>query len=74
MSSQPSAHCFLEHAMKTRTARLLIGAEGGLSSDEIDLAQAHQFVPFHLGNYVLRVETAVAAGASIFRWLTAEGS
>ena len=37
---------------------LLIGAEGGLSEQEIQLAMARQFVAWQLGERVLRTETA----------------
>ncbi|OOS06315.1 16S rRNA (uracil1498-N3)-methyltransferase [Moraxella cuniculi DSM 21768] len=37
---------------------LLIGAEGGLSPDEISLAIQHGFVPWTLGERILRTETA----------------
>jgi 16S rRNA (uracil1498-N3)-methyltransferase len=37
---------------------LLIGAEGGLTADEIHLATTHQFIPIRLGNRILRTETA----------------
>jgi 16S rRNA (uracil1498-N3)-methyltransferase len=37
---------------------LLIGAEGGLTEDEINLATTHQFIPIRLGNRILRTETA----------------
>lgn len=45
---------------------LLIGAEGGLTDDEIAQAQQHGFVAWCLGERILRTETApVAALASI---------
>ena len=37
---------------------LLIGAEGGLSSEECIQAEAVDFVPWQIGNRVLRTETA----------------
>jgi len=40
---------------------LLIGCEGGLTADEIDLAAAHHFVPVRLGSRILRTETAALA-------------
>ncbi|TKB48630.1 16S rRNA (uracil(1498)-N(3))-methyltransferase [Ferrimonas sediminicola] len=39
-------------------ARLLIGPEGGLSSEEIEAASQHQFIDILLGPRVLRTETA----------------
>lgn len=40
---------------------LLIGAEGGLTEDEISLAALQGFIPVRLGNRVLRTETAALA-------------
>ncbi|UTO05734.1 16S rRNA (uracil(1498)-N(3))-methyltransferase [Moraxella sp. FZLJ2107] len=40
------------------TIALLIGAEGGLSPTEIDFAIEHGFVPWTIGERVLRTETA----------------
>jgi 16S rRNA (uracil1498-N3)-methyltransferase len=48
------------------TAALLVGPEGGLSKDEIDLALNQGFKPLQLGPRVLRTETApVAALAAL---------
>ncbi len=44
---------------------LLIGPEGGLSSEEIHLARDHGFVGSRLGPRILRVETAVVAALSV---------
>lgn len=38
--------------------QLLIGAEGGLSDDEINLAKQNGFLPWQIGARVLRTETA----------------
>ncbi len=46
---------------------LLIGPEGGLTQDEIDLACANDFAPLALGPRVLRTETAPIAAISIFQ-------
>ena len=43
---------------------LLIGAEGGLSPREIDLAIHHGFVPWRIGERVLRTETAPVVALS----------
>ncbi len=40
---------------------LLIGAEGGLTNDEIDLASTQGFKPILLGKRILRTETAALA-------------
>lgn len=44
--------------------QLLIGAEGGLTEDEIELATTHQFIPIRLGNRILRTETAALTAIS----------
>lgn len=44
--------------------QLLIGAEGGLTEDEINLAITHQFIPIRLGNRILRTETAALTAIS----------
>ncbi len=67
------AHC--EEAVKqplhelqpADDAILLIGPEGDFSPAEIELAQAHQFIPVSLGNTRLRTETAGVAGAVLLR-------
>lgn len=50
--------------------QLLIGAEGGLTEDEIELASKHQFIPIRLGNRILRTETAALSAISSIqtRW------
>lgn len=50
--------------------QLLIGAEGGLTEDEISLATTHQFTPIRLGNRILRTETAALTAISSLqtRW------
>jgi len=40
---------------------LLIGCEGGLTDDEVDLAASQGFIPVQLGKRVLRTETAALA-------------
>jgi len=44
---------------------LLIGPEGGFSLDEIKLAEQHDFLGVHLGNRVLRTETAPIVALTI---------
>lgn len=48
---------------------LLIGAEGGLSQDEIELASAHGFQSTVLGPRILRTETAALAAISVMQSL-----
>ena len=46
---------------------LLIGAEGGLSKDEIDLATSQQFQSIILGPRILRTETAALTAISVMQ-------
>lgn len=48
-----------------KSAALLIGPEGGLSEDEVALAERHQFHALNLGPRVLRTETATVVGISV---------
>ncbi len=49
--------------------QLLIGAEGGLSQSEIDMAVAHGFASVVLGPRVLRTETAALTAMSVMQVL-----
>ncbi|TNE96916.1 MAG: 16S rRNA (uracil(1498)-N(3))-methyltransferase [Gammaproteobacteria bacterium] len=48
---------------------LMIGPEGGLSADEIALAEKEGFLPVALGPRVLRTETAPVASIALCQWL-----
>lgn len=48
---------------------LLIGAEGGLTEDEVDLAVMQNFTPVRLGNRILRTETAALAALAAIQTL-----
>lgn len=48
---------------------LLIGAEGGLTDEEINLAAAHGFIPVRLGSRILRTETASLAAIAAIQTL-----
>ena len=59
-------------ALPTRVAAarrilVLIGPEGGWTSDELSAAHAAGAVPWCFSTYVLRIETAAAAAAAILR-------
>jgi 16S rRNA (uracil1498-N3)-methyltransferase len=64
-----------------RGAYILIGPEGGLAEDEVGLLRAAGFRPVHLGETVLRTETAalyaIAAVKTILRerdaWTLSQG-
>ncbi|MGK5093692.1 RsmE family RNA methyltransferase [Deltaproteobacteria bacterium TL4] len=49
--------------------RVLIGPEGGVSEEELNLALSHNMKPVSLGPRILRVETAVVAIISILQFL-----
>jgi 16S rRNA (uracil1498-N3)-methyltransferase len=48
---------------------LLIGCEGGLTENELDLATTHDFIPVRLGNRILRTETAALAALAAMQTL-----
>jgi len=49
--------------------QLLIGAEGGLTDSEIELASLHGFTPVRMGQRILRTETAALAAISSLQTL-----
>ncbi len=51
----------------TKNFSLLIGPEGGLSQNEISLAQSNNFTPISLGPRIMRTETAPIAIVSIIQ-------
>ncbi|MCK7596569.1 16S rRNA (uracil(1498)-N(3))-methyltransferase [Microbulbifer sp. CAU 1566] len=55
---------------RPNAALLLVGPEGGLSAEEIELAMQQGFHPLRLGPRVLRTETAPVAALSVlqFQW------
>jgi 16S rRNA (uracil1498-N3)-methyltransferase len=57
-------------AKKTATISVLIGPEGGLNTDEIQLAKQHKFLAIKLGPRILRTETAGLVTLSLLqaRW------
>jgi 16S rRNA (uracil1498-N3)-methyltransferase len=48
---------------------LLIGPEGGLSPQEMELARSREFLPVRLGPRILRTETAALAALSAIQAL-----
>lgn len=57
-----------------QSVSLLIGPEGGLTADEIGLAERHQFHPLTLGPRVLRTETAPIAAMALLQYLWGDGA
>jgi RsmE family RNA methyltransferase len=49
------------------TVCILIGPEGGLSSQEITLAQQQQIASFKLASAVLRIEAAAVAAVAVLQ-------
>lgn len=54
---------------KHKSVAILIGPEGGLSVEEIELAKQHGFLGLNLGPRILRTETAPLAAITIFQCL-----
>lgn len=54
---------------RPQSIALLIGPEGGLSAEEIELARNQGFLPLTLGPRVLRTETAPVAACAILQYL-----
>jgi 16S rRNA (uracil1498-N3)-methyltransferase len=59
----------LAKSVSPNSVSLLIGPEGGLSEDEIVLAENYQFQSLRLGPRVLRTETAPVAAISLVQYL-----
>lgn len=57
---------FKEKGILDRSALILIGPEGGFSSEEVQLVLENQFVPFSLGQRRLRSETAGIVASAVF--------
>ncbi len=54
---------------KPSSIALMIGPEGGLTAEEIALAESRGFLPVALGPRVLRTETAPVAAIALCQWL-----
>lgn len=62
-----AAKSWRDYLFATGDIALLIGPEGGLSDDEIDVAQAHHFQSLCLGPRILRTETAAITALSVLQ-------
>jgi 16S rRNA (uracil1498-N3)-methyltransferase len=71
--SEQGGHRLEEIVKQTRlqppSASICIGPEGGWSQAELNLAEAHGFIPVHLGARILRTETAAIAAVSLIQHL-----
>jgi 16S rRNA (uracil1498-N3)-methyltransferase len=64
----PTAHKrSRDYCLAEGDVALLIGPEGGLSEDEVKLAQVAHFQPLNLGPRILRTETAAVAALSLLQ-------
>ena len=52
----------------TERVLILIGPEGGWTTEELQMAERHGCLPWKIGPHVLRIETAAAAAAAIARY------
>ncbi|MDQ7016855.1 MAG: 16S rRNA (uracil(1498)-N(3))-methyltransferase [Gammaproteobacteria bacterium] len=66
----PIANEKLSQCAQHQQQTLLVGPEGGLSKEEIQLAQLHQFKGISMGPRILRTETAALVALTILqaRW------
>jgi 16S rRNA (uracil1498-N3)-methyltransferase len=66
----PGAEYSLSQISKPQgSIQLLIGAEGGLTPTEVDIALQHEFIPIRLGKRILRTETAALSAISSMQTL-----
>ncbi|MFT3741740.1 MAG: 16S rRNA (uracil(1498)-N(3))-methyltransferase [Gammaproteobacteria bacterium] len=65
----PTGSHHLKQLSAAASVALLVGSEGGLHADEIQLAIRHQFVDVQLGPRILRTETAALAAVSALQTL-----
>jgi 16S rRNA (uracil1498-N3)-methyltransferase len=63
-----SLYDLLQQRDNLSSVMMLIGPEGGFSSDEAELAIADGFMPVTLGSRMLRAETAAIAAISILQY------
>lgn len=63
------AETSLSELKAPKSVTVLIGPEGGLAAEEIEMAQEHQFQPLVLGPRVMRTETAPLVALSNLQFL-----
>lgn len=57
----------LKGRSRAATAAVIVGPEGGLTRDEVAVAERSGFWPVHLGDRVMRTETAGAAALAVLQ-------
>ncbi|OUD12902.1 16S rRNA (uracil(1498)-N(3))-methyltransferase [Thioflexithrix psekupsensis] len=67
----PSAENYLTdfNEIKVKSVAVLIGAEGGLASEELAMATQMNYKKVRLGTRILRTETASSATLTLCQWL-----
>ena len=68
LSPHESSSLDIKNNTTIENISLLIGAEGGLSEQEINIAKQQQFQPIQLGSRILRTETAAVTALSILQY------
>ncbi len=60
---------FLNEKGEVKSISVVVGPEGGLSSEEIEIANSYGFIPIGLGQRILRTETVALSVISILQFL-----
>jgi 16S rRNA (uracil1498-N3)-methyltransferase len=67
-----SSASFRDYAKPDQATVILVGAEGGLSAEEVELAKQLKFKAISLGPRVLRTETAAVTAISLLQYLAGD--
>ena len=59
----------IDLSARVRNILIMVGPEGGLTSDEVDRARTYGFFTVSLGPRILRAETAAIAGCTLVQYL-----
>src|SRR3989338_5205208 len=60
---------FLNEKGEVKSISVIVGHEGGLSSEEIEIANSYGFIPIGLGQRILRADTVALSVLSILQFL-----
>ncbi len=63
----PKSHSSIESTVKTDDLYIVIGPEGGLTTEEINLAERFNYQPVSLGAQTLRVDTAAMSACLLYQ-------